>query len=245
MSTEGAAIAAAVTEGMNTKNTSETGTRRGRANISRRATLDLALSSTKNTTGIIGKGLVMRSTSALPPLANTASAMATTSGTGGSEERKTDDRENSFNYLGNVDLDDVPKLLDGDFDPFMVIEAQRVSERLSDKPTTCGACACRRQIEAEAGRWIRRGSQALWPRPFRLPPAMSRPSTGAGFSVAFDRYRAHLRSRGRQGTREADACSRTNYSETSQYTSFSHYPGTLMAQWSWWIRTLVMLIPQA
>ena len=58
-----------------------------------------------------------------------------------------------------------------------------------------------------------------------IDAANSRPNTGAGFSVASDRYRSHLNSRGRARTRDSDAHSRTNYSETSQYTSFMPLSG--------------------
>ena len=79
----------------------------------------------------------------------------TTGGGGGSDERKTDDGDiGDFDYLGNVDLDDVPKLLDGDFDPFMVIEAQKTERESAQKVRDE-----RGQLRGRLAEWEEEGQQ--------------------------------------------------------------------------------------
>ncbi len=223
MTAVGAAFAAAPNEGLDVSNNAESETRRRRTPNTRRSTLDTALPSTTNTTGIIGKGLVMRSESAFPPLGNTAS-IATTSGS--SDERKTNTGDEAYNYLGNLDLDDVPRLLDGDFDPFMVIEAQRYEREVKRQTRNMRYLRLPRAARGR-GRTVESEKEPGFVAKSLMDAATSRPSTGAGFSVASDRYRSHLNSRGRQRARDADAYSRTNYSETSQYTSFQPLSGDL------------------
>ena len=225
MTSLGAAFAAAGGGAMNNDG-GENDSRKRMAATTRRRTLDAILPSTTNTTGIIGRGIVQRSE--FPPLGNTTSTMTkpnTTGGGGGSDERKTDDGDiGDFDYLGNVDLDDVPKLLDGDFDPFMVIEAQK-TEREVHRQTRNMRYLRLPKASRGRGRSVATEKEPGFVAVSLIDAANSRPNTGAGFSVASDRYRSHLNSRGRARTRDSDAHSRTNYSETSQYTSFMPLSG--------------------
>ncbi len=145
-----------------------------------------------------------------------AAGAATTTGTGGDPE---------YDFLGNIDLDDVPRLLDGEFDPFMVIEAQKTQREMARQtrnmryvrlPKTSRGRGRTVETEKEPG-FV---AMSILSNPAN---AYSRPSTGAGLASAVGRYRRHIDSRGgarsRQGHREV-APSQSNYSETSLYTSF-------------------------
>lgn len=145
----------------------------------------------------------------------------------------------AYDFLGNIDLDDVPRLLDGEFDPFMVIEAQKTQREMARQtrnmryvrlPKTSRGRGRTVETEKEPG-FV---ATAILSNPAN---AYSRPSTGAGLASAVGRYRRHISSRGGARSRQGGArggggdgdggtvpSSQTNYSETSLYTSFVSYP---------------------
>ena len=132
--------------------------------------------------------------------------------------------------MGNIDLDDVPRLLDGEFDPFMVIEGQKYQREVARQtrnmqyvrlPKTSRGRGRSAETEKEPG-FV---AQSILSNPAN---AYSRPSTGAGLASAVGRYCRYIDSRGgaRPEKRDQSAlpASQTNYSETSLYTSFTSQP---------------------
>ena len=190
---------------------------------------------TGNTTGII-----KTSTIGLPLLntgvsSGTARANISRSGTRTASNSNTtttsgdengDDPSNPFNFLGNIDLDDVPKILDGDFDPFMVIEAQKTQREVAKQTRNMRYLRLPKSSRGR-GRSVETEKDLGFVATSLIDASTSRPSTGAGYSVAQDRYRSHISSRGRARTRDKDTNSRANYSETSQYTSFMGLSGEM------------------
>lgn len=170
-------------------------------------------------------GAAMSSTS----IAAAASTTGTGTGTsGGSDE---------YDFLGNLDLDDVPRLLDGEFDPFMVIEAQKTQREMARQtrnmryirlPKTSRGRGRTVDTEKEPG-FV---AVAILSNPANN--TYSRPSTGAGLASAVGRYRSHINSRGGARSRQGGSrgggggvqsqSSQNNYSGTSVYTSFASHP---------------------
>ena len=99
----------------------------------------------------------------------------------------------------------MPRLLDGEFDPFMVIEAQKTQREMARQtrnmryirlPKTSRGRGRTVDTEKEPG-FV---AVAILSNPANN--TYSRPSTGAGLASAVGRYRSHINSRGGARSRQ-------------------------------------------